>query len=81
MYCYHLRHNDDGEFCDLEKRVIANHAGSIVTKEPIDLGDKEYIELNKDSSPNFLGETMSLYMFSEYDPGQTEELSMGMQEV
>lgn len=81
MYCYHLRHNDDGEFFAIEKNVSVNHAGSIVTKEPIDLKSKGYIVLDEDSSPNFLGETMSLYMFRDYDPGQTEELSMGMQEV
>ena len=81
MYCYHLRHNDDGEFFAIEKSVAVNHAGSIVTKEPIDLKSKGYIVLDEDSSPNFLGENMSLYMFRDYDPGQTEELSMGMQEV
>jgi hypothetical protein len=81
MYCYHLRHNDNGEFFTIEKNVAVNHSGSIVTKEPIDLKSKGYIVLDEDSSPNFLGENMSLYMFREYDPGQTEELSMGMQEV
>ena len=81
MYCYHLRHNDNGEFFTIEKNVAVNHGGSIVTKEPIDLKSKGYIVLDVDSSPNFLGENMSLYMFRDYDPGQTEELSMGMQEV
>ena len=81
MYCYHLRHNDNGEFFTIEKNVAVNHGGSIVTKEPIDLKSKGYIVLDEDSSPNFLGENMSLYMFREYDPRQTEELSMGMQEV
>ena len=81
MYCYHLRHNDNGEFFTIEKNVAVNHGGSIVTKEPIDLKSKGYIVLDEDSSPNFLGKNMSLYMFREYDPGQTEELSMGMQEV
>ena len=40
MYCYHLRHNDDGEFFAIEKSVAVNHAGSIVTKESIDLKSK-----------------------------------------
>lgn len=81
MYCYHLRHNDDGEFFAIEKNVAVNHAGSVITKQSIDLKSKGYIVLDEDSSPNFLGENMSLYMFREYDPDQTEELSMGMQEV
>ena len=37
MYCYHLRHDDNGNFCAIEKNVTVNHAGSIITKEPIEL--------------------------------------------
>ena len=81
MYCYHIRHDDNGNFCAIEKNVSVNHAGSIITKEPIDLGKQGYISLNQDNSPNFLGENMSLYMFREYNPGQSEEMSMGMTEV
>ena len=81
MYCYHLRHDDNGNFCAIEKNVTANHAGSIITKEPIELGKQGYISLNQDNSPNFLGENMSIYMFREYNPGQSEEMSMGMTEV
>ena len=81
MHCYHLRHNDEGDFCAIEKNVTFNHGGSIVAKEPIDLGDKGYIELDDDSSPNFLGENMSLYMFRENDPEQGEEMDIGMSEV
>ena len=81
MYCYHLRHDDNGNFCAIEKNVTVNHAGSIITKEPIELGEHGYISLNQDNSPNFLGENMSIYMFREYDPEQSEEMSMGMTEV
>ena len=81
MYCYHLRHDDNGNFCAIEKNVTVNHAGSIITKEPIELGEHGYISLNQDNSPNFLGENMSIYMFREYDSEQSEEMSMGMTEV
>jgi hypothetical protein len=81
MYCYHIRHDDNGNFCAIEKNVTVNHAGSIITKEPIELGKQGYISLNQDNSPNFLGENMSIYMFREYNPGQSEEMSMGMTEV
>ena len=81
MYCYNLRHDDNGNFCAIEKNVTVNHAGSIITKEPIELGEQGYIPLNQDNSPNFLGENMSIYMFREYDPEQSEEMSMGMTEV
>lgn len=81
MYCYHLRSGDNGDFCAIEKSVLVNHAGSIITKEPVALGEKGCIELNENSSPNFLGENMSLYMFREYSPEQTEEMNMGISEV
>ena len=81
MYCYNLRHDDNGNFCAIEKNVTVNHADSIITKEPIELGEQGYISLNQDNSPNFLGENMSIYMFREYDPEQSEEMSMGMTEV
>ncbi|MBQ9461516.1 MAG: hypothetical protein IJU51_06335 [Clostridia bacterium] len=76
MYCYHLRHGDEGNFETIEKRVAVNHAGSIVTKEPIDLGTDGYISFTEDTSPNFTGETMSLYEFREYNPEQTEDMEM-----
>ncbi len=79
MYCYHIRHGDDGSFCALEKCVGVNHAGSIVTKEPLDLGTQGYISLTDENSANFLDETMSLYMFREYDGEQTEDEDLGME--
>lgn len=64
MYCYHLRHDDNVNFCAIEKNVTVNHAGSIITKEPIELktrlirlknikresdSEKEYSDINLDS--------------------------------
>lgn len=79
MYCYHIRHGDDGNFYALEKCVAVNHAGSVVTKEPIDLGKTGFIAFTEDNFPDFSGETMSLYMFREYDGEQTEDEDMGME--
>ena len=81
MYCYHLRHGDDEYFSTIEKRVVVNHSGSVITKEPIDLGEQGYITFTEDTSPNFTGETMSLYQFREYSPEQeqTESEDMGME--
>jgi len=81
MYCYHLRHGDEGDFETIEKRVTVNHAGSVVTRSPIDLGAEGYISFTEDTSPNFTGETMSLYQFREYSPEQeqTESEDMGME--
>lgn len=81
MYCYHLHHGDDEYFSTIEKRVVVNHSGSVITKEPIDLGEQGYIRFTEDTSPNFTGETMSLYEFREYSPEQTmsEDEEMGME--
>ena len=79
MYCYHLRHGDDGNISAIEKRVAVNHAGSVVTKEPIDLGKEGNISFTEDTSPNFTGEIMSLYEFREYDPEQGEDETIEME--
>lgn len=80
MYCYHIRHGDEGEFVSIEKRTEVNHAGSVVTREPIDLGEQGYISFTEETSPDFKGEIMSLYEFWEYDPeqSQTEDMEMEM---
>ena len=78
MYCYHMRHGDEGNFETIEKRVTVNHAGSVVTKEPIDLGEQGYISFTEDTSPKFTGETMSLYEFREYESEQKEDMGMDL---
>ncbi|MDO4563879.1 MAG: hypothetical protein Q4C12_08640, partial [Clostridia bacterium] len=53
LYCYHLRHSDDGDrFCSVEPRVAVNHGGSIVMKEPLDFGKDGYISFSEDTEPN-----------------------------
>lgn len=74
-YCYDLRQSDDGErFCSVEKRVAVNCGGSVVTKEPLDLGEKGFIPLTEDTEPNFMGEIVTFADFIE----QTQELGMEM---
>lgn len=53
MYKYDLRGGDEEAFCTIEKKVIVNHSGTILTTEPFDFGDKDYIELDDDNSPDF----------------------------
>lgn len=66
LFVYHLRDGGNGEqFCTLEKSVRVNHCGSIVTKEQIDFGQNEFIELKGDDSPNFLGDRLSFSQFME----------------
>lgn len=65
LYLYHLREGEDESFVALEENVVVGHSGSILCKEPIDLGDKKFIDFieNEDLSPNFLGDEISLCDF------------------
>lgn len=74
LYFYHFRTDDDGcnQFASLEKSVLVNNGGTLITKEPIDLGANGCIELNEDTSPNFLGDEMTLdeYINSDFSMGE-----------
>ncbi len=78
LHCYHLRHGDDGNFCTLEKSVAVNHAGSVIVKEPIDLGENGYISLNSGNAPNFTGETTIMENFFTNEEEQSEFMGMGV---
>lgn len=57
LYCYDLRHSDDGgEIATIEKRVLVNRVGSIITDEQLKFGDKRYyndfIDFQEFSSEN-----------------------------
>lgn len=73
LHCYHLRHGDDGNFCALEKSVTVNHGGSVIVREPIELGENGCISLNSDNSPNFTGETTLMEEFFS-EPCAEEEM-------
>ena len=55
-----------------------DHAGTVLTREPIDLGENGCIEFDEESSPNFLGDEMTLeeYLTAEFTEDETEEQSM-----
>lgn len=36
-YVYDIRHGDEGGFCTIEKRVVVNHAGTFLCKNPVKL--------------------------------------------
>lgn len=66
LYCYDLRHSDDGgRFCSVEPRVVVNHGGTILLKEALDFGEIGYIPLDDDTEPNFTGEEMTATEFAE----------------
>lgn len=75
LYCYHLRHSDDGgRFCSVEPRVGVNHGGSVITKEPIDFGKQGYISFTEDTEPNFTGGEQTLGEFLKSDAPQESEV-------
>lgn len=78
LHSYHLRHDDEGDFCALEKRVTVNHGGTVITKEPIDLGEKGFIPINEENYPNFLGEIISMHEFPDYGSDESEDMGMEM---
>lgn len=77
MYRYDFREGngaDDVYFGAIEKDVKVDHAGSFITKEPLDLGTDGYIELEYDTEPNFLGEFMTAEEFANTDFPEDEEV-------
>ena len=79
MYCYHLRHSDDGgRFCSVEPRVGVNHGGSVITREPIDFGKQGYISFTEDTEPNFIGEELTV---GEYMRGELEQTENKSQQI
>ncbi len=78
LFCYHLRDRDDRNgFGSLEKNVTVNHGGSIITAEKIDLGEKGYIPLDEETTPNFMGEQMPIRQFMEGDFEAKEGMTLG----
>ena len=79
LYAYDLRHTDDGErFGTIEPRVSVNYCGTVLTDEPIEFGDKGFIELSEDTDPNFLGftRTMGQFLRDEWEEAETQTEGM-----
>lgn len=63
-----MRESDTGDgFATLEPHVKVNHGGSVIVNEPIDFGEQGYISFTDDTSPNFLGEHITLRQFMDGD--------------
>lgn len=80
LYCYDLRHSDDGDrFCSVEPKVAVNHGGSVITDIPLDFGEKGYIPFSEDTEPNFLSEDLTIaeYMNGEFEPSDSHEQTAG----
>lgn len=72
LYRYDLREGENLSFATIERNVAANHAGTILTKAPLDFGGQEYLVFDEDTSPNFLGYDLTPEEFLQTDFTQTD---------
>ena len=65
MYVYDLRGSDDdpGQPITVENHVTVNHAGSIITAKPLDLGEEGRLTFSEEEGLNFVGGEISAYRF------------------
>ena len=65
MYVYDLRGSDDdpGNPITVENHVTVNHAGSIITAKPLDLGEEGRLTFTEEEGLNFVGGEISAYRF------------------
>jgi hypothetical protein len=75
-YRYDIRTDSEGNFCTIEPFVVVDYGGTIITKEPIGLGEEGCFVLNEDDSPNFLGEQITLDEFAKTDFTEDEGMEM-----
>lgn len=73
LYCYDLREGESIYFATVEPKVVINHAGTLITKQPIIFGEEGYIAFDEDSSPNFLGDEMTMQEFVGMEVTQDKE--------
>lgn len=73
LYVYEVRHNDLGDFCTVENKVTVNFHGTIISKEPIEIGD-DYRMVEDDYGyldPNW---TLDRYVNSDFSTMNFDEL-------
>ena len=78
-YRYDIRTDSEGNFCTIEPFVVVDYGGTVITKEPIGLGEEGYFVLNEDDTPNFLDEQITLKEFEKSDFSNYEDVGFEMQ--
>lgn len=76
LYKYDLRQGGEMAFASMEKVVGVDHAGTLISSQPFDFADDDCIPFDEDSSPNFLGYSMSLeeYMDASFNVSGSEDI-------
>ena len=60
-HLYHFRYTDDNDrIGSIEKSVQVNHAGSVITKEPFDLGEEGQVTFTRETDPCFLCQEITM---------------------
>ena len=76
LYKYEFRSGAEYAYAALEEKVGVDFSGTILSKVPFDLGENEYIDLEKeiDGIPDFLDVEMSIDEFinSDFNPEEDE---------
>ncbi len=78
LYKYDMRSGETTDFASIESNITVNHAATILVKKPFDFNGLDYIGLTDDTSPNFLGEAVSVQEFMDTDYDQAEEQTIKM---
>ncbi|MCM1285704.1 MAG: hypothetical protein NC213_03600 [Acetobacter sp.] len=77
LHKYEFRAGAEYTYATLEEKVGVDFSGTILSKVPFDLGEDEYIDLEKeiDGIPDFLDVEMSIDEFinSDFDPEENED--------
>lgn len=65
LFCYDLRGSDydPGEPVTVERSVMVNHAGSILTAKPLDIPEGGSLRLTEEDGLNFVGGEITAYQF------------------
>lgn len=79
MYLYEVRHDDDlrGEPCQIGKRIMVNHWGTLITNEPLKLIpspqiNNAYLDIDPEKDWNYEGECCTLQYYMEQFPPKKE---------
>lgn len=62
----------------MEEKVTVNHAGTLLMKEPLDLGERGYIELDDESGLDFLGYEQTMQEFISEEKQEEEQKEGGI---
>ena len=62
LFLYQLRdgENEFSPFGEIAEHITINHSGSVVTKEPIDLGEYGSIIFDESNLPSFVGDEITI---------------------